>query len=205
MDEMNGWKSERKEVRVSVAVRNNLILSRMEERGFKSVNELSIAAGISASVMGRLVNMKSSPLRTNMKWKNAVLKLAEFFGCLPEDIFSEDHINNVLDTNRAEAEVNFVDIYRFISEGIAERMIPENIVFENERAEVISKLLSTLKPREREVIKLRFGLEGEEEHTLEEAGETLGLTREGARQNEERGLKKLRHRSKRVLLESVRV
>lgn len=200
MNENNG----RKEVRVSVAVRNNLILSRMEEMGYKSVNELSVKAGVSASVMGRLVNMQSSPLRKNMRWKNTALKLAEFFGCLPEDIFSEDHINNVLDTNRTEAEVNFVDIYRFISEGSAERMIPENIVFENERAEVISKLLSTLKPREREVIVLRFGLDGGEELTLEEAGKTLGLTREGARQNEERALGKLRHRSKRFLLESIR-
>lgn len=200
MNENNG----RKEVRISVAVRNNLILSRMDEMGYKSVNELSLKAGISASVMGRLVNMQSSPLRTNMRWKNAAIKLSEFFGCLPEDIFSEDHINNVLDTNRAEAEVKFVDIYRFISEGSAERMIPENIVFENERAEVISKLLSTLKPKEREVIRLRFGLDGEEEHTLEEAGKTLGLTREGARQNEERGFKKLRHRSRRALFESIR-
>ncbi len=204
MSEMNEEKEVRRGVRVSVEVRNNLILSRMEERGFKSVNELSLKAGISAAVLGRLVNMRSSPLRTAMKWKDAALKLAEFFGCLIEDLFSEDHINNVLETNRAEAEVNFVDIHRLLSERSAERMFPENIVFENERVEVVLKLLSSLKPKEREVIRLRFGLDGGEEFTLEEAGKATGLTREGARQNEERGLKKLRHRSNRFLLESIR-
>lgn len=204
MSEMNGENWTRMEVRVSVEVRNNLILSRMDGGGFKSVNELSLKAGISAAVLGRLVNMQVSPLRTNMKWKDAAVKLANFFGCLPEDIFTKKHINNVLETNRIEAEASFVDIYWSLSERGAEKMLPEKIVFENERAGVVSKLLSTLKPKERGVIRLRFGLDGGEELTLEEAGKTLGLTREGARQNEERGLKKLRHRSNRFLLESIR-
>ncbi|MEK7568887.1 MAG: sigma-70 family RNA polymerase sigma factor [Patescibacteria group bacterium] len=185
----------RKEIRVRVTVRNNFILSRMEELGIKSVSELAILVDISAQTLGRFVNMESSPLCADMEWKNSALKLANFFRCLPEDIFSENHINNVLDTNRSEAEVNFVEIYRFLSEGNAESMLPENIVFEKERISVIGKALSTLSPRERKVIEERFGLEGRREHTLEEIGDLFGVTQETIRQTEARALRKLRHPS----------
>ncbi|EDP72967.1 sigma-70 family RNA polymerase sigma factor, partial [Hydrogenivirga sp. 128-5-R1-1] len=49
-----------------------------------------------------------------------------------------------------------------------------------------------LDEREREIIKHRYGLEGEEPKTLNEVGEMLGISRERVRQLENRALKKLR-------------
>lgn len=60
-------------------------------------------------------------------------------------------------------------------------------------AEQISKMLQTLSKRQRPVIILRFGLEGMKEHTLEEVGQILGVSKERARQIEARTLKLLRH------------
>jgi RNA polymerase sigma factor (sigma-70 family) len=59
----------------------------------------------------------------------------------------------------------------------------------------ISRLLSPLDEREREILKLRFGLDRGEPRTLEEVGEHFNLTRERIRQIEARAMSKLRHPS----------
>ncbi|MGQ0766731.1 MAG: sigma-70 family RNA polymerase sigma factor [Gemmatimonadota bacterium] len=56
----------------------------------------------------------------------------------------------------------------------------------------IELALSTLPPRDAKVLRLYFGLEGGREHTLEEIGSLLGVTRERVRQLRDRALKRLR-------------
>ncbi len=62
--------------------------------------------------------------------------------------------------------------------------------------EQISKILGTLKEREAEVLRLRFGLSNGYPHTLEEVGNTFKVTRERVRQIEAKALRKLRHPSR---------
>lgn len=57
----------------------------------------------------------------------------------------------------------------------------------------IRKVLNQLTVRERQVIELRFGLLDDHDHTLEEVGKRLKVTRERVRQIEERAIRKLRH------------
>jgi len=57
----------------------------------------------------------------------------------------------------------------------------------------VRRILDNLNPREREVIELRFGLVDDHDHTLEEVGQRLKVTRERVRQIEERAIRKLRH------------
>jgi RNA polymerase sigma factor (sigma-70 family) len=59
----------------------------------------------------------------------------------------------------------------------------------------ISRLLAPLDDREREILRLRFGLDRGEPRTLEEVGEHFNLTRERIRQIEARAMSKLRHPS----------
>jgi RNA polymerase primary sigma factor len=56
----------------------------------------------------------------------------------------------------------------------------------------VGALIGSLTPREQLILRLRYGLGGEEEHTLEQIGQNLGLSRERVRQLEARALKKLR-------------
>ena len=63
-------------------------------------------------------------------------------------------------------------------------------------AETVMEVLGTLKPRERQILELRFGLEGGDERTLESVGQELGVTRERIRQIEAKAIKRLRHPSR---------
>jgi RNA polymerase primary sigma factor len=68
-----------------------------------------------------------------------------------------------------------------------------NAVLHQQMQGRISKVISSLKPKERAIIVKRFGLENESPHTLEELGQEFGLTRERIRQVEAKAIKKLRH------------
>lgn len=62
--------------------------------------------------------------------------------------------------------------------------------------EQLNDVLKTLTPREAQVLRLRFGLEGGHPHTLEEVGAIFNVTRERIRQIEVKALRKLRHPSR---------
>ena len=65
----------------------------------------------------------------------------------------------------------------------------------------IDRALATLTERERDIIKLFFGI-GIQEMTLEEIGERFGLTRERVRQIKEKAIRRLRHTSRSKLLKT---
>ena len=70
---------------------------------------------------------------------------------------------------------------------------PENDLLKVSLHKEIERTLSVLPKREADVIRYYFGLGGTRQHTLDEIGELLGLTRERVRQIKEKTIKKLRH------------
>jgi RNA polymerase primary sigma factor len=79
---------------------------------------------------------------------------------------------------------------------------PDEITFEKALSEAIEESLSSLKERESKILRLYFGLDGEDPMTLEDIGTLLRITRERVRQIKEKALLKLRHNSRRRALES---
>ncbi|MEW6676041.1 MAG: sigma-70 family RNA polymerase sigma factor [Nitrospirota bacterium] len=65
-----------------------------------------------------------------------------------------------------------------------------------ETSEQIQRVLKTLTPKEERVIRMRFGIGAERDHTLEEVGRHLSITRERVRQIEAKALRKLKHPSR---------
>jgi len=80
-------------------------------------------------------------------------------------------------------------IERFIAD---EQGDPEAQAMDRFLSEEIESALRTLPPRDAKVLRLYFGLDGGREHTLEEIGGMLGVTRERVRQLRDRALKRLR-------------
>ena len=70
---------------------------------------------------------------------------------------------------------------------------PIDAVYSVELKTMVSTVLNTLPEKEREVIKLRFGIDGHPQRSLEEVGAILGYSREWIRRIEERALIKLRN------------
>ncbi len=77
---------------------------------------------------------------------------------------------------------------------------PSENVVTNSLEETTRKVLATLTPREERVLRMRFGIGENSDHTLEEVGQNFEVTRERIRQIEAKALRKLRHpsRSKRL-------
>jgi len=77
---------------------------------------------------------------------------------------------------------------------------PDDGIMDISLQEEIEKTLDTLSEREKEVVKLYFGIGEETAHTLEEIGQRFNLTRERVRQIKEKALRRLKHcsRSKRL-------
>ncbi|TML57567.1 MAG: sigma-70 family RNA polymerase sigma factor [Actinobacteria bacterium] len=71
------------------------------------------------------------------------------------------------------------------------------------RKETLRKILGTLSSRERQVLELRYGLDGQHPRTLDEVGRTFNVTRERIRQIENQSLKKLRALADAVKLREV--
>jgi len=73
---------------------------------------------------------------------------------------------------------------------------PDKELLMDSLQEEVSAALDTLKDREREVIRMYFGIDREYALTLNEIGEEFGLTRERVRQIKEKAIRRLRHRSR---------
>ncbi|UCG78201.1 MAG: sigma-70 family RNA polymerase sigma factor [Nitrospirota bacterium] len=67
---------------------------------------------------------------------------------------------------------------------------------QQENSDFIQRVLRTLTPKEEKVIKMRFGIGMDRDHTLEEVGRHLSITRERVRQIEAKALRKLKHPSR---------
>jgi RNA polymerase primary sigma factor len=79
---------------------------------------------------------------------------------------------------------------------------PDEQAFEKALTESIGEALAGLKERESKILRLYFGLDGEDPMTLEQIGVVLGITRERVRQIKEKALSRLRHVSRARALES---
>lgn len=187
-----------KDIRVNFKFRNNFILSMMEANGITSIAELCSKINESVgekdtksrqSSLGLLINMRLAAKKKNGEWIPEALRLANFFKCMPEELFSSPQQQGSLLRNQAEAQLSFYEMQQLTTESPAQ---PEALLQAKEFRTLIHSLLSELPPRDQRVLKMRFGIDCDE-HTLEQISALLNVNRERVRQIELRALRKLKH------------
>ena len=84
----------------------------------------------------------------------------------------------------------------------ANAILPIDAAIQSNLRETTTRMLASLTPREERIVRMRFGLGMNSDHTLEEVGQQFALTRERIRQIEARALRKLKHPSRSSVLRS---
>ncbi len=141
------------------------------------------------------INKAFSMLEQKLEREPFPHEIAELLD-MPEEEVKESlknagrHIS--MDAPLIQGEEN--DMYEVLTNEEAD--MPENNLIYDSLKNEIERAISTLTPREAEVIRYYFGLGGLQPHTLEEIGEKLDLTRERARQIKEKALRRLKHFSR---------
>jgi len=75
-------------------------------------------------------------------------------------------------------------------------IIPVDAAIQSNLKETVTRVLASLTPREERVLRMRFGIGMNTDHTLEEVGQQFSVTRERIRQIEAKALRKLKHPSR---------
>ena len=191
------------EYRLEIKVKNNLIVKKIEQAGYKTVREFCRLNNLmsSLSLLGNIINMKHSPFRSTGDWCTIILKCSEILGCAPEDFFTDVQLNTILKTNKRHIEVHEAEMKFMLENNQQKQKLLEEIVEEDQQKKSIENMLQFLTPRESKVLQMRFGL-GEycNTHTLEECGIEMNITRQRVRYIEAKALRKLRHPERNSLL-----
>ncbi len=142
----------------------------------------------------RAYSQARARLRLEREGEPSSEEIAELMGILPSEV--EEIAAMAPEMTSLDAEVSGRESLRprRLEEVLSDADAP-SALDEIERARLAEQArrgLSRLDERERSILTWRFGLDGGEEHTLQQIGERLGLSRERARQLEARALAKLR-------------
>ncbi len=149
------------------------------------------------------INRAFSELEQQFERPPSAEELAEYLECSPEDIKqslsnSGRHIS--MDAPLVEGDDSSSSMY----DVLLNDTMPgpdKDLVVESLRKD-IERSLSTLTPREGDVVRLYYGLNGKHPMTLEEIGERFDLTRERVRQIKEKAIRRLKHTSRSRMLKS---
>lgn len=176
--------------RIEIKVKNANILRLMKIHGIESIAELCRRAKVSQSIVGSILNLKETPLRKDGKWRPTIISISKVLNIPPEILFSEEQLKP-LARNTGYKDVGFDEILQ-LTDNEAYGDDPSLLLEDKDMVRVLSQAMSTLEPREQEVLTLRFGLEGET-YTLEQIAKKMEVCRERIHQIEAKALRKMRH------------
>lgn len=171
------------DIRLQIRVRNARVLRAMEAAGVDTVAELCRRIPTKNQFdVGAIINFKRKPIQRNGEWHWAALGIATVLHRQPEELWPE-YLREI-EAKKTETHLDVTaEQFGAITSG-------ERAALDRDQ---VQRLLVRLPPREATVIEMRFGLNGNGEHSLEEIGQAFGgLSRSRVAQIEDKALRRMR-------------
>ena len=190
--------------RVKITVRNNLLLTAIEQAGYRFVAEFAREIGYTATRVGDLIGLREAPIKKDGNFTDMAKKIMEVLGAAPSDLWTVEQLNMRLEKNVWEDQYttdavksilgsNVAQLEGAVYEGVEK---PEDQLNKKDLKDMLLQGLESITPREKKILLLRFGLDVGGEHTLEEVAQVMNITRERVRQIEAKALRKMRDPSR---------
>ncbi len=179
-----------KDFRVTIKVRNANLLRAIEKEGYKPGPIFASKVGIGYATLIEYVNLTKSPCDKDGSLLPAAEKLALFLRRMPVDLWSEDQLTP-LSKNKADIDMSFEDIGNFLESSV--NVDPALMLERREEVEDLEKMLENLTEREKKVLEMRNGIDGEQ-MTLSEIGKKMGICKQIVRHIEAKAIRKIRGR-----------
>jgi RNA polymerase sigma factor (sigma-70 family) len=180
-----------KDYRIKITVRNDRILSAIEKLGYPSVNQFCKTTGLNYERTNRVIRGES-PTNEKGRLRKIVSDLLEELNLTLEDAFTPKQLKGFISKHKYEMKLDEQQMIAFSREKDHKPL--ELQMMEQDVKNTLDHLFQrVLTPREERVIRMRYGIGMNTEHSLEEVGLQFSVTRERVRQIEIRALKKLKH------------
>ena len=181
------------EYRVKVTVRNNLLLSAIEEAGYRSAAAFAREIGYHPAAVNDLTSMRQTPINEDGDFSPLAKAVMEALGAAPSDLWTTEQLNLKLARNSSERNVGQDDVELLLNQPSSMMLpSPQDEYQKKQASEVLKSVVATLTEREQQVLSMHH----EQEMTLEEIGKAFELSKERVRQIEAKALRKLRHSSR---------
>ena len=105
--------------RVKVTVRNNLLLTAMEEGGYKFVAEFAREIGYHPTRVGDLIALREAPIKKDGSFSDMAKKIMEVLGASPSDLWSSEQLNMRLEKNTWEDKYTTDTVQAILGSNVA--------------------------------------------------------------------------------------
>lgn len=179
-----------KPYRIRIKIQNNLLLSAIEEAGYKTQAAFSRTAGLHVADVNALVAMREAPIMASGEFSNAARLIMETLGAAPNDLWTDDQLYRCLSRNSTAVSVGatFIEELREYNAALLRTPSPEEAFEKSAWRGSLLNGLQKLPDRKRAAVLLMY----DKEYTLKEIGQALQVTQERARQMVIEGIKVLR-------------
>ena len=144
-----------KEYQIKVTVRNNLLLSAIENAGYKSQTDFAKEIGEPISSINALFAMRACPINEHGQFSPVSNKIMEALGACPTDLWTSEQLTMRLKNNTAFKEINRQELIAILGKNDPDLIEFESVEDEfsfTEQKEKIMEIINTLEPKEKKIM-----------------------------------------------------
>ena len=175
-----------KDYRLKVTIRNDRLLTAMENMGFESMAQFTQTHGLNYCRTGQIFNGKLKPLTDKGELTSIAKEILSILNLETDEAFTERQLKGFVKTS-FEKRIKEKDLLK-LADPIKNH---EFLLMEKDVNKILSEMLSELPPRYEKVVRMINGIGGQPASPFWEVGLEFNVTRERVRQIYFKALKKL--------------